>query len=67
MATTTAGRAGASLLAGDNLLPPGDTALAVLTCAMMGKRFTDFLSFTRIDGEWRIAAKVFHYDLISEE
>ena len=44
----------------------GDTALAVLTCAMMGKRFTDFLSFTRIDGEWRIAAKVFHYDLISE-
>lgn len=43
-----------------------DTALAVLTCAMMGKRFTDFLSFTRLGGEWRIAAKVFHYDLIEE-
>ena len=43
-----------------------DTALAVLTCAMMGKRFTDFLSFTLIGGEWRIAAKIFHYDLIEE-
>ncbi|PQA85815.1 nuclear transport factor 2 family protein [Hyphococcus luteus] len=44
-----------------------DTAFAVLTCALMGKRFTDFLSFTRIRGEWRIAAKVFHYDLIEKE
>ncbi|GJL91315.1 nuclear transport factor 2 family protein [Hyphococcus sp.] len=42
----------------------GDTALAVLTCEMMGKRFTDFLSFIRDDGEWRIIAKVFHYDLL---
>lgn len=44
-----------------------DTALAVLTCAMMGKRFTDFLSFTRENGEWRIAAKVFHYDPVEKE
>ncbi len=42
----------------------GDTALAVLRCEMVGKRFTDFLSFIRDDGEWRIIAKVFHYDLI---
>ena len=42
----------------------GDTALAILKCEMMGKRFTDFLSFIRDDGEWRIIAKVFHYDLI---
>ena len=46
-----------------------DTALAVLTCTMMGKRFTDFLSFIRTGaddeaGSWRIAAKVFHYDII---
>lgn len=39
-----------------------DTALAVLRCTMMGKRFTDFLSFVRDRGEWRIIAKVFHYD-----
>ena len=42
----------------------GDTALAVLKFEMMGKRFTDFLSFIRENGEWRIIAKVFHYDLI---
>jgi hypothetical protein len=44
----------------------GDTALAILKCEMMGKRFTDFLSFIRDKGEWRIIAKVFHYDLIRE-
>ena len=44
-----------------------DTAFVVFKCALMGKDFTDFLSFTRIKGEWRIAAKVFHYDLIETE
>lgn len=44
----------------------GDTAFAVLKCEMMGRRFTDFLSFIRDGGEWRIIAKVFHYDLIEE-
>ncbi len=39
-----------------------DTAFAVLRCTMMGKHFTDFLSFIRENGEWRIIAKVFHYD-----
>jgi len=42
-----------------------DTAFAVLRCAMMGKHFTDFLSFVRDEGEWRIMAKVFHFDLAS--
>lgn len=40
-----------------------DTAFAVLRCTMMCKHFTDFLSFVRDKGEWRIMAKVFHYDL----
>lgn len=44
-----------------------DTAFAVLTCTMMGKRFTDFLSFICDGGQWRIIAKVFHYDLIQQE
>lgn len=39
-----------------------DTALAVLKCTLMGKRFTDFLSFIRDKGEWRIISKVFHHD-----
>ncbi|WDI32218.1 nuclear transport factor 2 family protein [Hyphococcus flavus] len=44
-----------------------DTAFAILKCEMMGKRFTDFLSFIRENNEWRIVAKVFHYDLIEGE
>ncbi len=40
-----------------------DTAHATLRCTMMGKHFTDFLSFIRTGDEWRIIAKVFHYDL----
>jgi len=40
-----------------------DTAHAVLQCTMMGKHFTDFLSFIRTGDEWRIIAKIFHYDL----
>jgi hypothetical protein len=49
------------------LITGDDTAFAVLKCAMMGKRFTDFLSFIRDGGEWRIIAKVFHYDLIEDK
>lgn len=36
------------------------TASAQVTCAMLGKRYTDFLSLLFIDGEWRIVAKIFH-------
>ena len=43
-----------------------DTALATFKCAMMGKQFTDFLSLAHDGANWRIIAKVFHYDLIEE-
>jgi hypothetical protein len=39
------------------------TALARVECAIGPKRFTDLLSFVKLDGEWRIIAKVFHFDL----
>jgi hypothetical protein len=40
------------------------TALARVHCAIAPKRFTDLLTLVRVDGEWRILAKVFHFDLI---
>lgn len=39
------------------------TALARVECAIGAKRFTDLLSFIRLDGRWRLIAKVFHFDL----
>jgi hypothetical protein len=41
------------------------TALARVECAIGEKRFTDLLSLVQLDGEWRIIAKVFHFDLAS--
>ena len=41
------------------------TAFARVECAIGEKFFTDLLSFVRLDGEWRILSKVFHYDLQS--
>ena len=40
------------------------TALARVHCAIAPKRFTDLLTLVRVDGAWRILAKVFHFDLI---
>jgi hypothetical protein len=40
------------------------TALARVHCTIAPKRFTDLLTLVRVDGEWRILAKVFHFDLI---
>ncbi|CAH0255175.1 nuclear transport factor 2 family protein [Roseomonas sp. CECT 9278] len=40
------------------------TAIARVECAIGAKAFTDLLSFIRADGEWRIIAKVFHFDRI---
>lgn len=40
-------------LAGDN------TALARVRCSIGDRDFVDFLSLVRIDGQWRIIAKVF--------
>lgn len=42
-----------------------DAAFARVECAI-GQRFcTDLLTFVRVDGNWLIMAKVFHYDLIA--
>jgi len=32
-------------------------------CAIAPKYFTDLLTFVRFGGQWRIIAKVFHFDL----
>lgn len=42
------------------------TALVRAECAIGPRRFTDFLTFIRLDDEWRIIAKVFHFDLTEE-
>jgi hypothetical protein len=39
------------------------TAFARLECAVRPRFFTDLLTFVKLDGSWRIVAKVFHYDL----
>jgi len=39
------------------------TAMARVECTIGPKRFTDLLSFVRLDGHWRLIAKVFHFDL----
>lgn len=39
------------------------TAIVRAECTIGAKHFTDFLTFVRIDGAWRIIAKVFHFDL----
>lgn len=41
------------------------TALAVVNCAIEPKFFTDFLSLIKLDDQWRIIAKVFHFQLNS--
>ena len=43
------------------------TALARVECAIGEKRFTDLLSLVQLEGEWRIIAKVFHYDIASAQ
>lgn len=39
------------------------TALVQARCAIGPKHFTDFLSLVKLDGQWRIIAKTFHFDL----
>ena len=39
-----------------------ETAFARVECAIGTRAFTDFLSLVRVSGQWRIIAKVFHYD-----
>jgi hypothetical protein len=40
------------------------TALARVHCTIAPKRFTDLLTLVRVDGQWRILAKVFHVDVM---
>jgi len=39
------------------------TAFARVECAIGPKHFTDFLTLVRLDGEWRILSKVFHFEI----
>lgn len=39
------------------------TALARLRSSLLGKCFVDFLTLFKVHDEWRITAKVFHYDV----
>ena len=39
------------------------TAFVRAECRIGPKRFTDFLTFVRLDGRWQILAKIFHFDL----
>lgn len=41
------------------------TALARVECRISPRQFTDLLSLVKVDGEWRVIAKVFHYDVLS--
>jgi hypothetical protein len=42
------------------------TAVARMHSTMLSKTFIDLLTLVRIDGEWKIIAKVFHYDEITD-
>lgn len=39
------------------------TALVKAECAIPPKAFTDLLALVKLDGEWHIVSKVFHYTL----
>ncbi len=41
-----------------------ETAFAKVNCAIGGRYFTDFLSLINEQQQWKIIAKVFHYDLL---
>lgn len=43
-----------------------DTALAVVTCSLPGRRFTDLLSLVKTEGGWTIVSKVFHWEPLPE-
>jgi Putative lumazine-binding len=39
------------------------TAIARMRCSMLGKDFIDLLTLIKLEGGWKIIAKVFHYTL----
>jgi hypothetical protein len=40
----------------------GDVSVAKVADLYLGLRFTDYLSFLKIDGEWVIVNKMFHHE-----
>jgi hypothetical protein len=40
------------------------TAFAKVECAIAPRHFTDFLTLVKVEGAWRIVAKVFHYEVV---
>lgn len=43
------------------------TAYARVECRITGKCFTDFLGMVKLNGQWKIISKVFHYDLCTTQ
>jgi 4-oxalocrotonate tautomerase len=41
------------------------TVFVKAECAIPPKAFIDFLILVKLDGEWRIVSKVFHFTLLS--
>ena len=39
------------------------TAIARMHCSMLAKDFIDLLTLIKLEGEWKIIAKVFHYTI----
>jgi hypothetical protein len=42
------------------------TAFARVECTIEPRAFTDLLTLVRVDGRWRIIAKVFHHEIRNE-
>jgi hypothetical protein len=47
----------------DVAVPTPTTAHARVECAYLPKRFTDELTLINVEGQWKIVAKVWHYEL----
>ena len=41
------------------------TAFARVRCSIAPRHFTDFLTLVKLEGAWRIVAKVFHFELVT--
>lgn len=44
-------------------VPTSTTAHARVVCAYLPKHFTDELTLINVEGQWKIIAKVWHYEL----
>ncbi|NJR52640.1 MAG: nuclear transport factor 2 family protein [Leptolyngbyaceae cyanobacterium CSU_1_3] len=43
------------------------TAIARMQCSMLGKDFIDLLTLIKLEGEWKIITKVFHYTVHTDK